>query len=222
MLIVLEGNDGSGKATQTKLLVESLREKGAAVETIDFPRYYDNFFGNFIGECLRGDHGNFVDLDPKIASMLYAFDRSESRDDIASWVREGKTVIADRYATANMIHQGGKIKDEKERNDFILWLETLEYEKLKLPRPDMVVYLDVPIETSLKNLASKKESYAAGKSDQHEGNREFLHNSRRAALSVAARDPAWYTVSCAHDGVMRKRSDIHREIIKLIQQIHGN
>ena len=216
MLIVLEGNDGSGKATQANLLVEALREAGKDVQTIDFPRYYDNFFGGFVAECLRGEHGDFVDMDPKIASMLFAFDRFEAKDQILNWIEAGNIVIADRYTTANMVHQGGKISDDGKQEEFLCWLETLEYDTLGLPRPNMVVYLDVPVEVSLKNLATKNEGYAAGKKDQHEGDAKFLERSRQAALRLASQDQAWRIVACAQKGIMRSRNDIHKEIMQLI------
>lgn len=217
MFVVLEGNDGSGKATQTKLLVAALEQAGKQVETIDFPRYYDNFFGGFVAECLRGEHGDFVKLDPKIASMLFAFDRFETKDQIASWLREGKTVIADRYTTANMVHQGGKIPDDAKREEFLGWLGKLEYKTLGLPKPDLVVYLDVPVEVSLENLASKNEGYAAGKKDQHESDAEFLARSRQAALRLASQDRAWRIIVCTDGGTMRSRADIHQEIMSLVQ-----
>ena len=116
--IAIEGPDGSGKETQTKILIENLQKKGFKIKTIDFPRYYDNFFGKFVGECLRGDHGDFVNLDPKIASVLYAADRWESSKKIKEWLIDGYIVIADRYASANQIHQGGKFLMNKRERSF--------------------------------------------------------------------------------------------------------
>ncbi|MEK7181986.1 MAG: thymidylate kinase, partial [Patescibacteria group bacterium] len=96
-LIVIDGTDGSGKATQTDLLLKRFKKEGLLVKKLDFPRYEDNFFGKFIGECLAGEHGDFVSLDPRIASSLYAFDRFETKPLIEKWLSAGYTVILDRY-----------------------------------------------------------------------------------------------------------------------------
>src|SRR3989339_1962438 len=149
-LIVIDGTDSSGKATQVKLLVQSLKNEGLRVKILDFPEYYKNFFGKFIGHCLSEQYYNFVKVHPKIASVLYAADRSESKDKIKKWLSEGNIVIANRYASANQIHQGGKIESTKKRENFLKWLAEMEYEVFKIPKPDVVVYLDVPIPIVLK------------------------------------------------------------------------
>jgi len=106
--IVFDGNDGSGKQTQAKLLIERLEKEGHKIRIIDFPRYYDNFFGKFIGECLTGKYGDFIGIDPHIISVIYAADRFESSKEIKEWIDKGYIVLADRYVSANQIHQGGK------------------------------------------------------------------------------------------------------------------
>ncbi len=109
--LVLDGNDGSGKATQSALLAEYLAAKGIPSEKIDFPRYEHNFFGSFLGECLAGKHGDFLHMNPKVASSLYALDRLESAPHIRTALDQGKVVISDRFSSSNQIHQGGKIAD---------------------------------------------------------------------------------------------------------------
>src|SRR5450830_1055681 len=116
-LIVIDGTDGSGKATQARLLIKHLKHDGHKVKIIDFPKYSSNFFGKFIGHCLSEQYYNFVKVHPKIASVLYAADRFESSKKIEKWLKEGNIVIADRYASANQIHQGGKIANTKKRED---------------------------------------------------------------------------------------------------------
>ena len=118
-LIVIDGTDGSGKATQTNLLVKHLKQDGKKVAVIDFPDYYSNFFGKFIWHCLSKQYYNFVKVHPKIVSVLYAADRFESRDKIKKWLAEGNIIIANRYASANQINQGGKIANIKKRENFI-------------------------------------------------------------------------------------------------------
>src|SRR3989338_5111207 len=127
-LIVIDGTDGSGKATQTDLLVKHLKRDGQRVKVVDFPDYYSNFFGKFIGHCLSERYYDFVKVHQKIASVLYAADRFESRDKIKKWIAEGNIVIANRYASANQIHQGGKIANTKKRESFLKWLAEMEYE----------------------------------------------------------------------------------------------
>lgn len=112
-LIVIDGTDGSGKATQVKLLVKRLKKSGRKVKAIDFPQYYDNFFGKTIGECLIGENGNWAKINPRIASVLYAADRWESSKKVKKWLKGGYFVIADRHASSNQIHQGGKVLETK-------------------------------------------------------------------------------------------------------------
>ncbi len=144
-LIVIDGTDGSGKATQVALLTKRLKKDGYTIKNVDFPEYYKNFFGKFIGHCLSEQYYNFVKVHPKIASVLYAGDRFESKEQIEKWLKSGYIVLANRYVSANQIHQGGKIKSAKKRADFIKWLDEMEYKVFKIPRPDVVFYLDLPI-----------------------------------------------------------------------------
>lgn len=218
-LIVLDGNDGSGKATQTKLLADWLNKEGFLVEVIDFPRYYDNAFGALIGECLRGEHGDFIGLDPKIASTLYAVDRFESKEKIQTWLNQGRIVLCDRYATANMIHQGGKIIDDEERISFVTWLENMEFVIFKIPRPDLVLYLDVPVSISLQNLSGKKESYTKNEKDQHEANESFLENSRKTANWLLGRNLNWNLIECSDGVKMHSLETINVDIITQVKKI---
>jgi len=112
-LIVIDGTDGSGKATQVALLVKRLKKEGKTVKIVDFPEYYKNFFGAFIGHCLSEQYYKFLNVHPKIASVLYAADRWESSEELRNWLKKGHIVIANRYVSANQIHQAGKIKSVK-------------------------------------------------------------------------------------------------------------
>ena len=217
--IVIDGVDGSGKATQTKLLVERLRKEKKRVETIDFPRYYHNFFGKFIGQCLAGEHGDFVKLSPHIASVLYAADRFESKPQIESWLSEGKIVVADRYASANQIHQGGKIRDARKARAFLKWLEVMEFEVFKIPRPDLIVYLDVPVAFSMRMTREARakggKRYLGNRVDQHESSSVHLEDARLRALSIVKKGSAqWKKVECVRDGVLLTPEDIHDEVAR--------
>src|SRR5688572_28691812 len=181
-LIVIDGVDGSGKATQVNLLIKHLRKDGRKVKVIDFPEYYSNFFGAFIGHCLSEQYYNFVKIHPKIASVLYAADRFESKDKIKKWLSYGYIVVANRYASANQIHQGGKITNTKKRESFLKWLAEMEYEVFKIPRPDVVFYLNVPIPIVMKLIKERNKNgsrvYLGNKKDVVEKDRNYMENSR--------------------------------------------
>lgn len=212
-LIVFDGTDGSGKATQAKLLVARLKKEGRKARTFDFPQYENNFFGEFIGECLAGEHGDFIAVDPYIASVLFAVDRFESKALLLQWLKEGYTVVLDRYVSSNQIHQGGKILEEKARKKFLLWLDKMEFEVLGLPRPDAIIYLDVPLAVTLALLQSKsqkqKKVYLKGKQkDQAESNPRHLVASKESALKLVKNSNHWLQVDCVEKGTLLSRKAI--------------
>lgn len=221
--IVLDGNDGSGKATQTRLLSEYLSSKGVENEKFDFPSYDKNFFGSLIGECLAGLHGDFVHVDPKVASPLYALDRLESAPKIREALEAGKVVLADRYASSNQIHQGGKIEDEKDRAEFLMWLEKMEYEIVGIPKPDVVIYLDVPVDVSLKLLTEKRAlkngTLAVGQKDTVEEDRQYLDRSHETARWLAGRESNWHFVPCMTDSTLRSPDDINKDIQAIFESL---
>lgn len=218
--IVLDGNDGSGKATQSRLLAERFKEENIVSVMMDFPGYERNFFGAFLGECLAGKHGDFLHMDPKIASALYALDRVESSESIHSVLEEGKIVIADRFSSSNQIHQGGKIADEKERATFLEWLDKMEHDVLKIPRPDLIIYLRVPVEISLKLLlekrATKNQHLGVGVKDTVEEDRTYLERSHETANWLAARQPNWRVIECADGSDMRSIEAIQSDVRKIV------
>lgn len=224
-LIVIDGSDGSGKATQTKLLVEALEEAGENVKSIDFPRYDTNLIGELIGECLAGEHGDFAALDPKIASVLYAADRFESSQEIQEWIQSGSIVITDRYVSANQIHQGGKINDAEKKREFLLWLDRLEYEVFKVPRPDVVLYLDVPAPTTKKLLAENKETladkkkYLKRREDVVESDDTYIENSIKSAAQIVKERNKWCRIQCTEDGELLSRQAIHKLILKQVRRV---
>jgi dTMP kinase len=225
--IVIDGTDGSGKATQQRLLIKHLKKDGRRVKVVDFPDYYSNFFGKFIGHCLSEQYYNFVKVHPKIASVLYAADRFESRDKIKKWLAEGNIIIANRYASANQIHQGGKITNARKRESFIKWLAEMEYEVFKIPKPDVVFYLSVPIPIVLRLIAernkNKHRNYLgnkkANRTDVHEKDVNFLENSRKSALWLAKTQKGWIKIECARDGILDSRENIHEEIYEKVKRI---
>lgn len=217
-LIVIDGADGSGKETQTKLLKEKLNSLGHETESIDFPRK-DSFFGKLIYEGLDGMYGDFKSLHPKLASPFWAADRYLASEQIKSWLDAGKNVIADRYVSANQIHQGGKITDPDERKEFLEWLDKMEHEEYKIPRPDVVFYLDVPYAVSLKLLEQRKakemtENPGRRKEDQHENSPEHQLAARESAIKMLA-DKTWVHIKCSQDGeTILPPEAIHDMILK--------
>ena len=221
-LIVIDGIDGSGKATQVKLLEAKLKKLKVKVKTIDFPRYYENFFGKLIGEYLSGAYGDFIQTDPRVASVLYAADRFESGQQIKKWLEDGCLVITDRYVSANQIHQGGKINKISERKKFQLWLEQMEYGVFKIPRPNLVIYLDVPLAVSQKWLEQKvakaKKKYLNGRRDVAEDNLLHLKNSRASALSLVQENKNWRLVKCCKGLVCLSPEGVHEVVLKIVKK----
>ncbi|OGG95638.1 dTMP kinase, partial [Candidatus Kuenenbacteria bacterium RBG_16_41_7] len=154
-LIVIEGIDGSGKATQTKKLVEYFRSQGRRVETFSFPRHGQKFFGLLVDEYLNNEFGDAAKFNPKVASLFYACDRWEVKEMILNWLNAGKTVVLDRYVTSNMGHQLSKLKTTKEKNALLNWLIELEFKTFKIPKPDLVIFLDVDADTASKLMAQR-------------------------------------------------------------------
>jgi thymidylate kinase len=226
-LIVIDGIDGSGKATQVRLLQERLKKEGRLVKTVDFPRYENNFFGKLIGQYLSGVYGDFIQMDPRVASVMYAADRFESSKEIRKWIDHGYTVLADRYVSANQIHQGGKIKSLAERKQFLAWLEKMEYGVFCIPKPDLVVYLDVPFEVSqywLKQKVAKrkKQSYLkGGRKDVAEDNLIHLKESRNSALALQKANKDWVKVECCKGMYCLLPEQIHEQIFEILKKRLG-
>ncbi len=223
-LIVIDGTDGSGKATQVELLMKRLKKEGHTIKIIDFPEYYKNFFGEFIGHCLSEQYYNFLNVHPKISSVLFAADRWESSKEVRSWLKKGYIIIANRYVSANQIHQGGKIKNEKKRKDFIEWLNKMEYEVFGIPRPDVTVYLSLPINFVLQLLKDRESSkmkreYLKKKKDVHEADIDFMKNSIKSALWLAEKEKNWVKIDCAKDKSIRTREDIHTEVYEKVKKV---
>lgn len=214
-LIIIEGADGAGKASQAALLIEKLRADGVAVETLEFPRYEETFFGGYIKEWVDEVHGNFVDLDPKLSAILFAGDRFESREVISNWLAEGKHVILDRYVSASMLHQGAKITDIGKRGAFLLWLQKLEYDVFKMPQPDVVVYLDMPYELRHALLTTDERKPNLGHTETDEN---YQLNVQHCAEHVAALEK-WRIVSCLMDDKLRSKDNINTELYGIIRPL---
>jgi len=223
-LIVIDGTDGSGKATQVDLLVKRIKKEGRKVKVVDFPEYYKNFFGEFIGHCLSEQYYNFLNVHPKIVSVLFAADRWQSKKDMEQWLKDGYIVIANRYVSANQIHQGGKTHDAKRRNDFLKWLDKMEYDVFGIPRPDVTFYLSLPIKVVLELIESRSSSkmqreYLKRGKDVHERDVNFLINSRKSAMKLVKEVPNFIKIECAKGNKILSREVIHEMIYESCSRI---
>jgi len=222
--IVIDGTDGSGKSTQVELLIKHLKKDGQKVKVVDFPDYYQNFFGKFIGHCLSEQYYNWKSIHPKIASIAYAADRFESKNKIDKWLKEGNIIIANRYVSSNQIHQGGKIKNIKKRQAFMKWLNEMEYEVFKIPKPDIVFYLSLPIGIVLKLLKHRDSSkmkrvYLKKKKDVHESDIDFMKNSINSAMWLAKTEKNWIKIDCSKNGEILTRVEIHEMVYDKVKKI---
>lgn len=223
-LIVIDGTDGSGKATQVAALAKHLKKDGHKVKIIDYPEYYKNFFGKFVGHCLSEQYYNWINIHPKIASVVYAADRWESKEETEKWLKKGYVVLANRYVSSNQIHQGGKIKDTRKRNDFIKWLDQMEYETFGIPRPDITFYLSLPMKIILELLEKRgggkmKREYLKRAKDVHEEDVDFLSNSRKSALWLAKNQKNWVKIDCAPKKEILLIEEIHNMVYGEVKKV---
>ena len=209
-LIVFEGIDGSGKETQASLLEEKLKKQGKKVMHISFPDY-DSPSSALVKMYLHGDFGSDPsDVNPYAASLFYGVDRFASyRIRWRSFYENGGIVIADRYTTSNMVHQMIKYEEPEKRKEFLAWLEKTEYEELGLPRPDLVILLDIPVE--LSEALVRERAAKGGTMDIHEQHVEYLsrcHEAYKELLSIYK----WKRISCTRGGKLRSIEDIGNDV----------
>lgn len=203
-LIVIDGIDGAGKATQTKLLLNKIRLNEYEAETLDFPRYYDNFFGKLIGRFLNNEFGDATKTSPYLASVLYAADRFESKNKIIEWISLGKIVILDRYVSSNQIHQTGKIKNDKEKEIFLKWLENMEFDVFGIPRPDAIIFLNVPYKMSKKLLTKKsnRKYIKSASRDKVEKSKSYQESSYAQSLNLIKKYNNWIQINCVENNTL--------------------
>ena len=216
MLIVIEGLDGSGKGTQAKLLAGKLNGQGKRVEKVSFPDYPSQSSA-LIKMYLAGEFGKHPDdVNAYAASSFYAVDRYASYK--KNWEEIYKTgiVIADRYTTSNAIHQCSKLH-QNQWDEFLSWLFDFEYNKLSIPKPDVVIYLRVDPEVS-QRLLEKRYDGNIEKKDIHEKDKEYLHRCQKAA-DYCAKRLGWMTIECIENGKMRSIESIADEIQQTVQEI---
>lgn len=226
-LIVIEGTDCSGKETQTKLLTEKLNKNNIKTEYLSFPNY-NTPTGKIIGACylgreelcqkfLKEDNGWFEEgasnVDGLVSSLYYAADRKYNINKIEEALASGKNVILDRYTFSNMAHQGGKIRTQEARFQFFKKVDTLEFELLELPKPDLVILLYVPYQVTIE-LQEKRNS----SQDQHEKDKEHLKRAEQTYLELKALYQ-FKMIECTKDGNMRTIEEIHNEVVEKVKEI---
>lgn len=217
-LIVIEGLDGSGKSTQLEMLGKTLSERGVDCKTVSFPDYESNSSA-LIKMYLGGEFGtNPEDVNAFASSIFYTVDRYASfKKNWGEYYNAGGVVLSGRYTTSNAVHQASKL-DKKDWEGFLDWLYDLEYNKVCIPKPDKVIFLDVPIEVSQKLLTGRYGGDNS-KKDIHEGDVEYLKKCRDAAY-FTAKYSGWTVISCAENGEMRTKesiaNDILNEVLKML------
>ncbi len=220
-LIVLEGTDGSGKGTQFKHLVERLAHEGIKAVSLAFPQYGKKSSGP-IEEYLNGRYGKAGEVNPYAASLFYAIDRFDVSKEIKARLEEGYLMILDRYVDSNAGHQGGKIKDAKEREKFIEWLYDIEYRILGIPKPNLVIILHVPAEIGQKLVAKKQaRPYLDGgkKSDAHEADLSHLKAAEASYLWLAKKYPEDHRlIECVENGELLTPEKIHTKVWGVLKE----
>lgn len=217
MLIVLEGLDGAGKSTQVRKLKAYLGEICQDLEYIHFPRYDSPVYGDLISRFLRGDFGSNETVHPQLVALLFAEDRHGAAPAIKEVLSREGTVLLDRYVYSNIAYQCAKLDNPDEREDLREWILNTEFGTFDLPRPDLNIFLDVPIgfvESSLeKNRKGSDRDYLRGASDIHEASIEFQTKVRDIYLRQASLDPGLVRVDCAgEDGEMLPPDEIFSRI----------
>lgn len=217
MLIVIEGSDGSGKETQTKKLYERLISEGKICKKISFPNYESEASAP-VKMYLAGRFGKDAEkINPYPISTMYAIDRYASfKEDWEKDFNEETLIITDRYTTSNMLHQATKLDSYTERDEYIDWLKDLEYEKMKLPVPELVIYLDMPPEKAEELRKERKNKITGEKEkDIHEKNNEYLKKVYKNGKIIALNE-IWEIINCTDGQKIRTIEDIHEEIYKKI------
>lgn len=205
LLVVIDGIDGSGKTTQINLLTKSLEEKQIPYGVISFPRYGDNIYGKLVRRYLKGEFGSINEVNPYLMALAYAGDRALAKFQIEQWLKEGKVVLANRYVSSSKAHLGANLAEEK-REEFIKWLDELEYKTNGIPKEDLTILLSVDAKIGQQNSTDQ---------DIHEKNIQHLERASKIYLDLAKSEDNWYVVDCMKDGEMKTQRDIHREIVSL-------
>lgn len=221
-IIVIEGTDGCGKQTQTERLIEKLIGDGHRVLRQSFPNY-SSPSSEPVKMYLGGEFGNDDNsLDAYQAGVLFATDRlCTYQKDLKNFYDAGGIIVFDRYVTSNMLHQAGKIRDLSQVDKYCDWLENLEYDTLKLPRPNKVIFLDVPVEVSMRLAHERAGLKANTQKDIHEQNPEHLLHAYNSGKYMCQKY-GWTRISCVENGNLRSIEDIANDVYNSVKQDINN
>jgi len=219
-LIVIDGGNGSGKTTQTQLLITYFKNLKIPVKLFDFPQYYSSFHGKTIAKFLRGEFGTLDQVSPYLASLAFAVDRASVKREMNDLLVKGSYIVTNRYATSNLAHQAAKFTDRSKQKEFISWIYDLEYKVHKIPKENIVIYLYVPVNFGKKLTAKKGErAYLKGQSEDIE---EKDHNYRVATekmyLKLTKQYKHWYKIDCVENNTLLSPNMIHQRIVSTLQK----
>lgn len=210
-IVVIEGTDGCGKQTQSKELLRKLNEAGYHARLQSFPNY-DSQSSGPVKMYLGGEFGDVNSLDPYQASSLYAIDRlCTYNKDLKEFYENGGILILDRYVQSNMIHQAGKAKSLEDVDALLDWLNEFEFGTLRLPQPDRVIFLDVPVEVSLRLMEERGIHKTGTIKDVHEQDAEHINHAYKAGKYVGQKF-GWDIINCTENGQIKSIDEISEVI----------
>lgn len=219
-LIVIEGTDSSGKETQTKKLYERLANEVEKVRKISFPNY-ESPACEPVKMYLAGAFGdNALNINPYPVSTMFAIDRYASyKMDWESFYNAGGIIVTDRYTTSNMVHQASKIENIDEKSKYLGWLEDLEYNKMGIPKPDLVIFLNMPTDMAIRLMAERKNKITGEeKKDIHERDKEYLKESHANACKIA-NIYNWKEIKCNDGERIKTIEEIGEEVFSLVEEV---
>ncbi len=220
ILVAIEGIDGAGKKTQSDALVRRAEDAGYCTRVFTFPRYDDSFFARSISEYLKGRFGGLRATPSEFAALLFAGDRLEGREELVEALATADLVVSDRYVLSNLAHQSARLEDRRQWRAFQEWIGTIEFDIYRVPKPDLTVYLDVPVSVAGSSIAMRRQAhgerhFTEAKKDLHEDDLQYLAACREAYLGLIGSrwSRLWVNVaSVRHDGQRRSRDEVSQEI----------
>lgn len=218
-LIVIDGNDSSGKQTQTTMLYERLKNDGFYIRKVEYPNYNSDS-SLFVKMYLNGELGeNLNDVNCYAASILYTVDRLISfKKEWEGFYNAGGIVLADRYTTSNMIHQTVKLQNIDEKSEYLDWLYDLEFNKIQIPKPEGIIFLDMPISFSLKLMENRNNKINNSDiKDIHEQDTSYLEQCYYNGKYVASKYN-WDEICCVHDNKIKTINEIHEEVYNSVKK----
>lgn len=219
-LIVIDGTDGSGKRTQSEILLKNLRKHKIKAELLDIP-VYESFTGEMVARYLRNDFGR---IDPYLAAMLFAVNRFQAKEKILNWLKQDKIVVLDRYVTANQIHQSANLSP-KERKKFKEWVSKLEYEVFAMPKPDLVLFMNMPVEIAISRILQKSpkdRKYAFGaKKDLLESDLVHQQQALKEVIALAKKTKSSAIIETTEGDRLLTKEEIADRIWEIVKKRFG-